>query len=123
MSKIWIDTPLTLAAGEANKKLLENGIEAKVRWSAILWAYILDEGDKETEFQGEGMWVDKPAPVILDEVWMVCLPNNTGVVYEVGSSASEVWAKVIRHQTLGTGVTHLALRKQGYSAKKVTVAI
>jgi hypothetical protein len=60
---------------------------------------------------------------VLDTVWMVVLPGQKGIVYEVGKSAREVWEKVLTNETLGTGVTRPLLHKQGYRAKRVSIAI
>lgn len=59
----------------------------------------------------------------LDEVWMVVLPDNKGVVYEIGTSATDVWNRVIASDTIGTGVTKDDLYKKGYRAKKVSIWI
>jgi hypothetical protein len=59
--------------------------------------------------------------MILDKVWMLVLPDNAGVVYEIGTSAQEVWDKVIRNETLGTGVTKEMLQKRGYKTRRVTI--
>ncbi len=61
--------------------------------------------------------------MILDKVWMIVLPDNAGVVYEIGTSAKEVWEKVIRNETLGTGVTKEMLQKRGYKARRVTISM
>lgn len=61
--------------------------------------------------------------MILDTVWMVVCPDNKGVIYQVGTSAKEVWQKIIDDETMGTGVTKEDLRKRGYRAKKVTITI
>lgn len=59
--------------------------------------------------------------MLLDTVWMIVLPENKGVVYAIGTSAKEVWDKVIGEELLGTGVTKDALQKKGYRAKKVEI--
>lgn len=59
----------------------------------------------------------------LDTVWMLVLPDNKGVVYEIGKSAKEVWDKVIERELLGTGVTKADLQKKGYRAKQVDIVL
>ena len=50
--------------------------------------------------------------MILDTVWMVVCPDNKGVIYQVGSSAKEVWQKIVDDETMGTGVTKEDLQKR-----------
>ena len=59
----------------------------------------------------------------LDTVWMVVLPQNRGVVYEIGTTPREVWQNVIHKETMGTGHTQASLTKLGYRAKKVTISL
>ena len=58
---------------------------------------------------------------LLDSVWMVLTPENNGVIYCVGNSASEVWRRVEEEEQMGTGVTAAMLRRRGYKAKRVLI--
>jgi hypothetical protein len=51
---------------------------------------------------------------VIDQVWMILCPGNTGAIYEIGTSAKEAWEKVISKELMGTGVTKSALQKKGY---------
>ena len=57
---------------------------------------------------------------ILDEVYMVVLPNDEGVVYKIGNSVKEVWDKLMASEFLGT---RESLFLKGYRAKKVTISL
>lgn len=69
------------------------------------------------------IYVQKPSPILLDEVWMVVLPDNKGVIYAIGTSAKEVWGKIIAEELMGTGATQQDLVARGYKAKKVQVSL
>jgi hypothetical protein len=56
---------------------------------------------------------------ILDTVWM--LVKNKAVIYTIGTSAQDVWKRVIESEVMGTGVTEEVLRKRGWRAKKVSI--
>ncbi len=56
---------------------------------------------------------------VLDTVWM--LVKNKAVIYTVGTSAKDVWTRVLEGEVMGTGVTEEMLRKRGWRAKKVFI--
>ena len=58
----------------------------------------------------------------LDTVWMVTLPDDKGVVYEIGATANEVWGKIIANEILGTGHTYESLIKLGYRARRINLS-
>ena len=58
---------------------------------------------------------------ILDEVWM--LVKNKAVIYTIGTSAQDVWKRVIESEFMGTGVTQKMLTKKGWRAKKVSICM
>jgi len=60
---------------------------------------------------------------VLDEVWMLVNESAPSVIYCIGTSAKDVWDRVIEGEVMGTGATKEALRKQGYRAKKVAIAL
>ncbi len=57
----------------------------------------------------------------LEHVYMVVLPNEEGVIYEVGSTPREVWDKILKSEIMGTGQTRTSLSKKGYKSKRVSV--
>lgn len=59
---------------------------------------------------------------VVDRVWMLVGTDNN-VIYEIGTSASEVWRKTIRRQIMGTGKTKEDLKREGYRAKKVSIVV
>ena len=56
---------------------------------------------------------------ILDRVWM--LVKDKEVCYTIGTSAGDVWRRVIEDEIMGTGITKQILRKQGWRARKVVI--
>lgn len=60
---------------------------------------------------------------VLDRVWVVASPGNSGIIYCMDSTQAGVWAKVEREEVMGTGVTAAMLRKRGYVARKVAIVL
>ena len=61
-----------------------------------------------------------PVLVLDDQVWML-VNKEDQVIYCIGTSAQEVWEKVIDEEIMGTGITKADLKKQGFRAKKVAI--
>ena len=61
---------------------------------------------------------------VIDRVWMLVneVPHKNIVIYTIGTSATEVWRRVIEEEAMGIGVTKADLHAQGYRAKKVAIA-
>jgi len=59
---------------------------------------------------------------ILSNVWML-VSKNGAVIYEIGTSAKEVWDKVIENETMGTFCSKEDLKAKGFRAKKVQIVI
>jgi len=49
--------------------------------------------------------------------------KNGAVIYEIGTSAKEVWDKVIENETMGTFCSKEDLKAKGFRAKKVQIVI
>lgn len=57
--------------------------------------------------------------MVLDEVWMIVLPRNKGVVYDtMASSAHEAWQKAFAIEGF---LTEETMKKSGYRARKVKI--
>jgi hypothetical protein len=57
----------------------------------------------------------------LDEIWMIVLPQNKGVVYDtIGTSSHETWEKFLSIDCFKHN-TQEQLHKDGYRARKVRI--
>lgn len=62
--------------------------------------------------------------IVLDTVYMVCLPKNRGVIYgAAGGSPAEAWTSFEELELGGTGVDRLDARRRGYRARKVHIVL
>lgn len=61
---------------------------------------------------------------LLDVVWIIVYPNNTGVVYDtIAQSPRESWQKLAEGELMGSGVTNQMLHEQGFRARRVEIIL
>lgn len=61
---------------------------------------------------------------LLDTVWIITFPNNTGVVYDtMGRNPRESWRKLEAGELMGAGITNQMLHDRGFRARRVEVVL
>lgn len=68
--------------------------------------------------------MSKFEPPVLDRVWMICMPEDRGVVYgAAGMSARGAWQAFEELELGGTGCSATDFRRLGYRARRVVITL